>query len=301
MTVYIDGQQIDSKGVLPHSGTGTLLCFAGHKHRAELLCSLGFDADAPAGHPSTYFESRPGYDFISLAVPERKQAAHTYSRLEIYFAPKCLLFLYESASSTQALREKLDAKAPDASRPELVLHAFFSGLMEKDAEGLMAIEDEITSLEDAVAADRHGNYTAEISALRKKLLHLKRHYEALVTLLEDLEENEGGLLTEESLRLFHFQTNRADRLYHSVLNLRDYVTQVRESYQAQLDLSLNKTMKLFTVITAIFLPLTLITGWYGMNVQMPEYSFPYSYALIIAFSVLVVAVLIVYFKRHKWF
>lgn len=299
MTVYIGGQKTDANTALDKEKN--LLCFSRHGRRSDALEALGFDGGIPPGHPATYFESHAAYDFISLSIPQLKRAAHTHSRLEIYFAPKRLLFVYESAAALQPLRERLDAHTLDGNRLELVLHSFFSGLMERDAERLTAIEDEITSLEDAITEDRRGSYIREISELRRRLLHLKRYHESLVTLLEDLEENQGGLLTEESLRLFHFLSNRADRLVHSVLNLRDYVTQVRESYQAQLDIGLNQTMKLFTVITAIFLPLTLVTGWYGMNVQMPEYGFPYSYVLIIAFSVLVVIALVLYFKKHKWF
>jgi magnesium transporter len=92
-----------------------------------------------------------------------------------------------------------------------------------------------------------------------------------------------------------------DRLYRNVNNLRDYVTQVREAYQAQEDINLNSIMKLFTVITAIFLPLTLIVGWYGMNFPMPEYNLSFGYPLVIALSALVVAVCVGYFKKHDWF
>ncbi len=96
-------------------------------------------------------------------------------------------------------------------------------------------------------------------------------------------------------------TSRADRLLHNVINLRDYVTQVREAYQNQLDISLNKTMKLFTVITTIFLPLTLIVGWYGMNLQMPEYSWAFGYPIVVGISLLVIGGCILFFKRKKWF
>ena len=60
-------------------------------------------------------------------------------------------------------------------------------------------------------------------------------------------------------------------------------------------------MKVFTVITAIFLPLTLIAGWYGMNLSMPEYSWAWGYPVVIAVSILIVIAEILYFKRHKWF
>jgi magnesium transporter len=85
------------------------------------------------------------------------------------------------------------------------------------------------------------------------------------------------------------------------LHLRDYVTQVREAYQAQVDISLNHIMKLFTVITAVFLPLTLIAGWYGMNFKhMPELNWVYGYPFAFALSAAVVAVSLIYFRKHRY-
>ena len=95
-------------------------------------------------------------------------------------------------------------------------------------------------------------------------------------------------------------TSRVDRLNRNILNLRDYITQVREAYQSQQDIRLNEIMKLFTVITAIFLPLTLLVGWYGMNFKyMPELQWPYGYAIAIGISVFFVAGSIIYFKKKK--
>ena len=96
-------------------------------------------------------------------------------------------------------------------------------------------------------------------------------------------------------------TNRINRLYQGVNNLRDYVTQVREAYQAQVDINQNTLMKLFTVVTTIFLPLTLIVGWYGMNFNMPEYGWSYGYPIVIAISISIVVLCIVWFKKNKWF
>ncbi|MEG0663326.1 MAG: CorA family divalent cation transporter, partial [Anaerovoracaceae bacterium] len=58
----------------------------------------------------------------------------------------------------------------------------------------------------------------------------------------------------------------------------------------------------FTVVATIFLPLTLIVGWYGMNfTNMPELSSPYGYPAIILISLLLCLFLILLFKRKKWF
>lgn len=94
---------------------------------------------------------------------------------------------------------------------------------------------------------------------------------------------------------------RTERRFQNVLNLREYVTQVRESYEAEVDISLNTTMKIFTVVTTIFLPLTLIVGWYGMNFEMPEYAWRYGYFFVCLLSVACIAGIIIFFKRKKWF
>ena len=96
-------------------------------------------------------------------------------------------------------------------------------------------------------------------------------------------------------------SRRTERSYQNILNLRESVTQVRESYEAEVDISLNTTMKVFTVVTTIFLPLTLIVGWYGMNFAIPEYHWKHGYAMVILLSILCVLACIAFFKKRKWF
>ena len=84
--------------------------------------------------------------------------------------------------------------------------------------------------------------------------------------------------------------------------LHEYATQISSEYQAQVDILQNRVMKLLTIVTAIFLPLSLIAGWYGMNfIDMPLLRWQYGYPLVVIVSVLVVALLVWYFKRKKWF
>ena len=60
-------------------------------------------------------------------------------------------------------------------------------------------------------------------------------------------------------------------------------------------------MTLLTLVTSIFLPLTLIAGWYGMNFKyMPELQMRYAYPVVIAVSVAIVIGCLVWFKKKKW-
>ena len=78
------------------------------------------------------------------------------------------------------------------------------------------------------------------------------------------------------------------------------MSQLREAYQSQLSIQQNDLMKVFTIVTTVFLPLTLLVGWYGMNfTYMPELAWRWSYPVMIVVSVAIVAGLFWYFKHKK--
>ena len=144
-------------------------------------------------------------------------------------------------------------------------------------------------------------YPLEMNDIRGDLLDLRVHYEQMIDLGQELQENENGFFKDENLRYFHMFTERVIRLQEMVYGERDYVAQLRDLQQAQLEVRQNTIMTVLTVITTIFLPLTLIAGWYGMNfIHMPELSWVYGYPAVIAISILIVAGCLYWFKKKKW-
>lgn len=305
MIIYADGRQLPSGAPLPKEAAQAIY-FIEIKDLEKDAKTLGMEhllippVDESAANR---FESRQGFDCILLNIPDETEDIEAPPvNIDLYYSANRILIVHDPMPAVDRLRTRLST--PDMEPPlafEQVLYTFFNYLTEKDSLYLEGMEEAIAELEDDIAADMREAYLLQISTLRKKLLKKKRYFESLLAALEDMEENENKLLTGEQLRYFHIITNRVERQFHSVLNLRDYVTQVREAYQAQIDISLNKTMKLFTVITAIFLPLTLLVGWYGMNLSMPEYQYAYSYPILIVVSLMIVIGCIAYFKRNKWF
>ena len=83
--------------------------------------------------------------------------------------------------------------------------------------------------------------------------------------------------------------------------LREYGMQIRELFQAEIDIRQNRIMKILTIVTTIFLPLTLVAGWYGMNfVHMPALTWQYGYPAVIVVSVAVVLVCLWVMKKKKF-
>ena len=111
----------------------------------------------------------------------------------------------------------------------------------------------------------------------------------------------GGLSEEEKAQCQLFSI-RAELLHDHVEMLREYLVQIRELYQSLIAVQQNQVMSILTVVTTIFLPLTLIAGWYGMNFKhMYELNSPYSYPIFILISFLVCISLVIYFKKKHWF
>lgn len=185
---------------------------------------------------------------------------------------------------------------------EKLIYAFLESLITGDNKVLEDTEFEINQMEEFVLRDKAGkDFNMELLHKKKELLILRNYYEQLIDIGEALGENENELFDREDLRYFKIFTDKAERLRENVDLLRDSVVHLRDAYQAYLDLKLNETMKIFTVLTAVFYPLTLIVGWYGMNFEsMPEYRWRYGYLFVILLSVGVVGALAALFKRKKW-
>ncbi len=191
----------------------------------------------------------------------------------------------------------------ETAAPLSQLLAFFSALTSNDVYDLEKIENSITELEECILTDKRMNAdrSQSIIALRRKLLKMKRYYEQLSFVLSELAENENNTMPPELQKRFAAVDRRSDYLLNFVLHLREYTTQVREAYQAQIDIEQNQIMKLFTVITTVFLPLTLIVGWYGMNFKMPEYEWEWGYASVIIISACICIAGVLIFKKKRWF
>ncbi|NSB15565.1 CorA family divalent cation transporter [Clostridium beijerinckii] len=246
------------------------------------------------------FESYEGLDYISLKIPTINNVLKQSKKVSMFLQKNVLVFISDGNDILEEVISKSKTGEIKGLNLSKLLYAFFDKLTFEDTYHIEELEYEIAALEEGLMTSKNDNYLKKIIMLRKKLLKLKRYYERLLNIAESIEENDNGLIDKKIIRYFRMFTNRINRLYKNVNNLRDYVTQVREAYQAQVDINQNQLMRLFTVVTTIFLPLTLIVGWYGMNFNMPEYGWSYGYPFVISISVSVVVLCGIWFKKNKW-
>ncbi len=255
-----------------------------------------------------YFRSKTencdGYCYGTMIVIEPDINNTVENRLAFYIRKNLVLIIDISDYDHTVQKSFLEAVNrfnPEEFNPERFIFAFIDSLISSDNKGLEAIELEINRIEDRIIRENeYKNFYEELLRYKRKLLKLRNYYEQLIDIGEALCENENKLFDENNLSYFRSFIRKSERLCDDVNLLRDSILQLRETHQTSLDMKLNNTMKLFTVITAVFSPLTLIAGWYGMNFRyMPELSWKYGYLFVIILSILTVSLCIYIFKKKK--
>ena len=243
------------------------------------------------------YDTFEGFDCCSLEILDYENLLLSKGSILFYISREKTMCFTSKKEEFEVVFLELTEKNSEKK----ILYAFFEEMMKTEDIAFDEIEKEIMRMEQALIIERKRDCVSEIIDLRKRLMVLKKYYEQMLNVLDILIENENGLFDGKTLKNFRMLNRRMERRFQNVLNLRESVTQVRESYEAEVDISLNMTMKIFTVVTTIFLPLTLIVGWYGMNFQMPEYDWKYGYLFVTIMAVVCVFAAVLFFRKKKWF
>ena len=235
-----------------------------------------------------------------LRIPSyRQQAAcdllFTWWQESLLIVDKC--GAVASAMERMAASSTKPTGAPAAFLTELLL-----ALIVEEPGRIQQLEDHTAALEQQVLGDETEQFIDRMSELRKEFNRRGRYYAQLTEMADALRENAPDRFDTASLRRLDGLARQARALREETQMLREYASQVCSEYQSQVDIAQNRIMKVLTIVTTLFLPLSLIAAWYGMNFQyMPELGWVYGYPAVILLSVLVVAVCLIFFKRrHYW-
>ncbi|MCC6601404.1 MAG: magnesium/cobalt transporter CorA [Crocinitomicaceae bacterium] len=169
--------------------------------------------------------------------------------------------------------------------------------------------EQIENLEANVLRKANEFTLHRILSLRKQLLDFKRSIdplkEAINLIQKELDDN-----------IAKYYRDLYDHIIYESENLvvyREMLVNLLDLYHSSLSFRMNNVMKVLTIITTIFVPLTFIVGVYGMNFasadpvtgaslpyNMPELYNPYGYPIVIGAMILIVAGMFIYFRRKKW-
>ena len=243
------------------------------------------------------------YDSLTgtLNIPDHENFTDQKYRFAFALDEKGIVLIDSSgyaSTLTARVQQKKRWKLPSLER---FIYDFLEETIANDAIYLETVEKNLEDIEDLIMTGMMEEYPALVNDIRYDLNDLHKHYEHMIDLATELVENENEFFAEENLRYFRTFSERVQRLQDTVVQLRDYTVQLRDMIRDQLEIKQNRIMTLLTVITTIFMPLTLIAGWYGMNFKyMPELNYIYAYPIVIAVCILIVVVSLIWFRKNKW-
>jgi len=120
--------------------------------------------------------------------------------------------------------------------------------------------------------------------------------------LNKIVKNENGFIDENNEKYFADVYDHVIHLIDSLDTYKDLTSTMMDLYMNTINYKMNEVMKLLTIITTIFIPLSFIAGIYGMNFQhMPELGWENGYFGVIAIMGVIFILMIVYFRYKKWF
>lgn len=178
---------------------------------------------------------------------------------------------------------------------ELLLYLLLNSVLDDYFETLEVIEEEIEKLEKKLLSKPDETVMKKLYNTNRKLTKLRR-------LAWPLRDVFGTLEAEKSLsdkQRFRDLYERSIQVIESIEVNSELLAEMIEIYLESINRRLGEIMKVLTIISTIFIPLTFITGLYGMNFKnMPELEWEYSYPAVL-FSMLVIAIAMLFYLRKK--
>ncbi len=300
MQYYRLGETLEPLDSLPPEETHILAVLRPEElHSAPLPAGLTPPQPAEEGRDNQYCRLHIGQGALSgqLRLPQR--AAQSGKCFAFALAGNSLLLVDHNGFASECIGRLTLPVGHPLSADEL-LAELLTVLIRDDLSALQELETRLSALEQSVLSEDTDRFIHKMSAIRRELNRENRFYAQLGDFSETMQEDAGELLGHRAQRRIGYFSRRVETLGRETQMLREYATQISGEYQAQVDILQNRVMKLLTIVTTIFLPLSLIVGWYGMNFDMPELGWRYGYPLIILVAVAVVLLLVRYFRRKKW-
>ena len=248
---------------------------------------------------------------MQLPVQEREKEKHHKQTVPLLGQGHTFLYISFLATDTgvwfadfDGVLSSIVGKTPGEwanKPPEILLYRIFCKLVENDVRVLDTIYKQLATLEAEIPRENARFFLQKMYTMKHSIYQLFRFYHQLTEMAEDLMEWDNALLDQDRMTCFEKFIMRTKRLSDDMEIMREYAMEIWEIYQSQISIRQNDIMKVLTIVTTIFLPLSLLAGWYGMNFEyMPEISWKYGYVFVIGVALFIVITSLVIFRKKRY-
>ena len=225
-------------------------------------------------------------------------------QVSIYFGDRFVLSFQEDDDDLFfRVRERLKNKSGRIRQrgSDYLAYALIDSIVDNYFPMLDKMEEVMTDLEETIYLDNDPKIKGRIHELKLQTLHLRKSVSPLREAINQFAKSESPLIKEETVVFVRDLYDHIIQVLDLVETYRDLVSGLNDLYISELSFKMNNVMKVLTIITTIFVPLSFLAGLYGMNFEyMPELQWRAGYFTLLAVMFFVAVGLLLVFKRKNW-
>ncbi|MDO8627097.1 MAG: magnesium transporter CorA family protein [Candidatus Diapherotrites archaeon] len=248
---------------------------------------------------------QPGFVYLSFVSLEYVKGELKKFPLKFFLGKNFLITVrnknLEEISAAKRISTSIKGFTP--SRPELLLYLILDNLTDKYFPILDEIDDSLDVLETALFKNSRNNLLSDLFEVKHVVLEFRKIISPEREAMLFLTNRTNALIDEKSLIYFRDVFDHLIRMQDMLDTYRDLITSALDAYLSIASNKLNEVMKILTIFATLLIPLTVVVGFYGMNIDFPEYALigkENMFFFILGLMVIISLLMLLFFKRKKW-
>ena len=185
---------------------------------------------------------------------------------------------------------------------DYLMYALVDAIVDNYFGVLEKVGVRLEALEENLIPEPGSDILQAIHHFRRELIFLRKFMWPLRELIGHLENGQSDLIHEKTMLYLRDVHDHILQIIDMIYAFSDMVSGIQDLYFSGLSNRMNEVMKVLTIVATIFIPLTFIAGIYGMNFKyMPELDWPWGYPLALVVMLVILVIMVLWFKRKRFF
>ena len=186
-------------------------------------------------------------------------------------------------------------------KADFLLFRLLDALLDELFQYTIEVSDEIDRIDERIHSKMESDLLREIELQKRQLINLRKIVQPIKDLLAVLESMDNALIASTNKHYYKNLRNSCVSLLEDIDAHKQILEGLANLYYAVQGQRMNHIMKVLTVVSSIFIPLTFIVGLYGMNFKhMPELEYSYGYYTVVCFMFVLSVSLLLFFMKRGW-
>lgn len=247
------------------------------------------------------------YDHYLLAIMKmiRFEQELITEQLSIVLLPNLVISFQEpnGGDAFDLIRQRLRQAKGRVRKlgADYLFYAMMDAVVDYYFHVLEIIGDRVAKIEEEIITQPKETSLIELYQLKREVIGLRKYVWPMRDMVSNLLRSDSAFFTANTQLFFRDLQDHITRVIDAVETYRDLLSGIMDIYLSTNSNKMNEVMKVLTIMSSIFIPVTFIAGIYGMNFEyMPELKSPFGYAAVWAVMLSVMGGLVFYFKKKKW-